>query len=61
LHPIPVGVGAQADSGPLENVMPVMQRVVMVIAVNPDGTCTSIWSMFGTSAAVSTTPSAGKS
>jgi hypothetical protein len=41
--------------------MPAMQRFVTVIPAGPDGTSTLIWSMFGTSAAVSAVPSGGKS
>jgi hypothetical protein len=42
----------------LANVIPVMQRLVTVIAVEVDETCTMTWSMFGTSAAVMAVPGA---
>ena len=57
---VAVGLGTRADNY-LANVMPVMQRLVTAIAALPDGTCTPIWSMIRTSAAVRAVPSAGVS
>lgn len=49
-------------AGYLVNAIPVMQNLVTVIAaVAFDETCTPIWSMFATSAAVNAVPSAGVS